>query len=282
MTLIWQRPAPSQDAEFELEVSTQRWTWAPSIYDIVALPTSIQPTTRILLTSKHPDDRLFTQRALADAVITRQSFRYESRIVRGDGYLRILETRADICLASDGSPSAVVGSCIVVSDWAIPVFEIPSKLGLGEGDLAVALLAHNQEAHEYAYRSYGGLVTTVGACILGNSTQADDVAQAVFEDLWLRPGRFDPSRGSLGVYLKMQARTRSLDLWRSEHARQHRELRGFQNGEGPRVDDYLNRLARMDIDTMLGLLPPTERAPIELAYFHDMTYRDDDCARYRQ
>src|SRR5580658_9984602 len=147
MTLTLERLGTSQDAEFELEVSMQRWTWSPSIYDIVGLPTSIQPTTRILLASKHPDDRLFTKRALADAVITRQSFCYESRIVRGDGHLRTLETKADISLASDGTPTAVVGSCIVVSDWAAPVFEIPSRIGVGEGDLAVALLAHIREAH---------------------------------------------------------------------------------------------------------------------------------------
>jgi hypothetical protein len=80
----------------------------------VALPSSIQPTTRILLTSEHPDDRLLTKRALADAVMSRQSFCYVSRVVRGDGHLRTLETRAEVSLASDAAPSAVVGSRTVV------------------------------------------------------------------------------------------------------------------------------------------------------------------------
>jgi RNA polymerase sigma-70 factor, ECF subfamily len=72
----------------------------------------------------------------------------------------------------------------------------------------------------------------------------------------------------------MQARTRTLDLLRSEYARSHRELRAFHYAEGPRSDDdYLKRLARMDIDRMLGLLPATHRAAIELAFFHDMPYR---------
>ena len=261
MTVTLEPHGTVQGAEFELEVATQRWTWAPSIYDIVALPTSIQPTTRILLMSKHPDDRQFTKRALADAVITRQSFCYESRIVRGDGHLRTLATRADISLASDGTPSAVLGSCTVVSDWAAPVFEIPSSIGVGEGDLAVALLAHIKEAHGYAYRSYGGRVTAAAARMLGDRTQADDVAQAVFEDLWRRPARFDPSRGSLAAYLHMQARGRSLDLLRSAYARSHRELRAYQGPEGPSVEDHsLKRLARMDVQAALRLLPATERA----------------------
>src|SRR3712207_3344201 len=54
--------------------------------------------------------------------------------------------------------------------------------------------------------------------ILGNAAQAQDVVQDVFLRLWRRPEAFDASRGELGSYLRLMARSRALDLWREGQA----------------------------------------------------------------
>src|SRR4051812_50178017 len=54
--------------------------------------------------------------------------------------------------------------------------------------------------------------------VLGNPAAAQDVAQDVFLRLWRRPGAFDPRRGDLGAYLRLMARSRALDLWRTAQA----------------------------------------------------------------
>src|SRR4051794_21602395 len=54
--------------------------------------------------------------------------------------------------------------------------------------------------------------------VLGNPAAAQDVAQDVFLRLWRRPSAFDPRRGDLGAYLRLMARSRALDLWRTAQA----------------------------------------------------------------
>src|SRR3954462_4210008 len=49
--------------------------------------------------------------------------------------------------------------------------------------------------------------------VLGDAALAQDAVQDVFLRLWRRPAAFDPSRGDLGAYLRLMARSRALDLW---------------------------------------------------------------------
>src|SRR4028118_191654 len=66
---------------------------------------------------------------------------------------------------------------------------------------------------EHARSVYGAALR-----ILGNPTQAQDVAQDVFLKLWREPQRFDATRGELGSYLRLMARSRALDLYREGQA----------------------------------------------------------------
>src|SRR3954468_23918455 len=52
----------------------------------------------------------------------------------------------------------------------------------------------------------------------GTPVRAQDAAEDVFRRLWRRPDAFDPRRGDLGAYLRLMARSRALDLWRTAHA----------------------------------------------------------------
>src|SRR4051812_42953701 len=54
--------------------------------------------------------------------------------------------------------------------------------------------------------------------VLGNGAQAQDVVQDVFLRVWRRPRTFDATRGELGSYLRLMARSRALDLWREGQA----------------------------------------------------------------
>ena len=60
--------------------------------------------------------------------------------------------------------------------------------------------------------------TPSALAVLRDPGRAEDVTQEVFLRLWRNPGRFDPARGALGPYLRLMARSRALDLWRSERS----------------------------------------------------------------
>jgi RNA polymerase sigma-70 factor (ECF subfamily) len=267
--------ARTHPADFELEISTQRWQWSPEFYDLLGAPPSRPPSTGLLLASKHPDDRALTASVLTEALVGGRSFCFQSRNVRGDGYQCRVEATGTVALTSDGAPGTLIGSAVVLADWAAPVFEEPLVGASSEGELAVALLARIEQAHAYVFRQYAAMVAQASRRVLRNGGQVDDVVQSVFEGLWCHPARFDPTRGSLAKYLQLMARARSIDIVRSESALAERSVRfsgGTGHVNGPE-DDVVGALSEAEMRKRLDLLPDTERTPIELAYFGDMTYR---------
>jgi RNA polymerase sigma-70 factor (ECF subfamily) len=212
---------------------------------------------------------------LSHAVKQRTSFCYQTRLARHDGYVRTVETSGSVPVSKDGAPQALVGHVVLVADWALPVLQMRDGM-FTEGDMAVGLLARTEEAYAYAFAQYVSLVRRVAGVLLQDRTQVDDVVQSVFESLWLHPERFDSTRGSLAAYLRVQARSRSLDLLRSEASRASRALRFSATAETIRNDQYddVFEPSGLDVRTALDLLPTTEREVIELAYFGGMSYRN--------
>src|SRR5437763_5970118 len=70
-----------------------------------------------------------------------------------------------------------------------------------------AYAAHHRSMYAAAFR------------VLGDAALAQDAVQDVFLRVWRRPEAFDPSRGDLGAYLRLMARSRALDLWREGQVR---------------------------------------------------------------
>jgi RNA polymerase sigma-70 factor, ECF subfamily len=66
---------------------------------------------------------------------------------------------------------------------------------------------------EHARSVYGAALR-----ILGDPARAQDVAHDVFLRVWRNPKRFDPSRGDVGSYLRLMARSRALDSYRESQA----------------------------------------------------------------
>src|SRR6185503_5927504 len=76
----------------------------------------------------------------------------------------------------------------------------------------------DQAAFARIYDEHASSVYGAALRVLGNPATAQDVAQDVFLRLWRSPGKFDARRGDLGAYLRLMARSRALDLWRSAQA----------------------------------------------------------------
>src|SRR3954449_7768462 len=86
--------------------------------------------------------------------------------------------------------------------------------------------------------------------ILGNPAQAQDVAQDVFLRLGRRPRRYDASRGELGAYLRLMARSRALDLYREGQAagRASDRMRLVVSRDEGRVDDRPAPAAEREVE----------------------------------
>ena len=126
------------------------------------------------------------------------------------------------------------------------------------------------------YQRHGSVVFDVATRVTGDRSAAEEVTQAVFLDVWGRPERFDPTRGSLRSWLAMLAHHRSVDWVREEAARRRRELREFETRVAhlPDLEDTVAAtLGAERVRRALYDLCEAERTAIGLAYFGGRTYR---------
>jgi RNA polymerase sigma-70 factor (ECF subfamily) len=122
-----------------------------------------------------------------------------------------------------------------------------------------AYAAHHRSMYAAAFR------------VLGDAALAQDAVQDVFLRIWRRPEAFDPSRGDLGAYLRLMARSRALDLWREGQVRGRasdrlKVLSGVEEAhEEVFADD------RDAVRAAVGRLPATQREAVVLAYWGGLT-----------
>jgi RNA polymerase sigma-70 factor (ECF subfamily) len=69
------------------------------------------------------------------------------------------------------------------------------------------------------YKDHKADVFRAAASVLRDAALAEDVAQEVFLALW-SGGGYDHTRGPVGPYLRLVARSRALDVWRSTRTRE--------------------------------------------------------------
>jgi RNA polymerase sigma-70 factor, ECF subfamily len=148
---------------------------------------------------------------------------------------------------------------------------------LGDAGLAVAIARWRKDALAEAYRRHAGAVFALARRVLVDASLAEEVVQEVFLDLWYRPERFDPDRGSLRSFLLAQTHGKAVDLVRSEQSRRNREEREarLRVESGQDIDQEVWQLTVAErVRKALEALRPEERRAIELAYFGGRTYRE--------
>jgi RNA polymerase sigma-70 factor (ECF subfamily) len=129
-----------------------------------------------------------------------------------------------------------------------------------------------------AYDEHAPGVYGTALRVLGNPAAAQDVAQDVFLRLWRRPAAFDPRRGDLGAYLRLMARSRALDLWRTAQAggRAADRLKIAAGRDEPRAEEQPAPVLERDenrraVRAALRTLPDPQREAVVLAYWGGLT-----------
>jgi RNA polymerase sigma-70 factor, ECF subfamily len=132
--------------------------------------------------------------------------------------------------------------------------------------LLLRLTAGDQHALGEVYDRYASLVNGLALRILRNRTEAEDVVQEVFVQIWRQAGRFDPARGSPEAWICTMARTRALDRLRRRASRREDPPDAAPGpSEAPRTEQAL--AVRKALDT----LSDDQRNALELAYYEGLT-----------
>ena len=140
-----------------------------------------------------------------------------------------------------------------------------------------ALLALIQRGDEHAMASlfdrYSKVVYSVALRVLRDPAAAEDVLQEVFMQLWRSPDGFVATRGSLGGWLAVVSRNRSIDALRRKRPTECVDdiaLASNYNLANEAERNMMVERARGVIQS----LPMEQRKTLEMAFFDGLTHSE--------
>jgi RNA polymerase sigma-70 factor, ECF subfamily len=136
----------------------------------------------------------------------------------------------------------------------------------------------NADAFAVIFKRYHRLVHTTALNIVRDASEAEDLTQTVFLEIYRHLRQFDPARGTLKVWLLQFAYSRSM------HRRNYLFVRQFHKqvelGEADTRTSHWSpsRLqpqeARRLTGEALAVLPEPQRRTIEMFFFDGLTLRE--------
>jgi RNA polymerase sigma-70 factor (ECF subfamily) len=151
-----------------------------------------------------------------------------------------------------------------------------SETAIGSVNDAVLLAQVGQDddsAMEGIFRRYSGTVYSVALRVLHDSGQAEDVLQEVFLQLWRNPAAFVQERGSLGAWLVVLARNRSIDLLRRRKPSDSIEDVVLASSVNVASDAERN-ITMEKVRRVIAAMPAEQRKSLELAYFEGLSHTE--------
>lgn len=102
---------------WEWNVTTNVVTWSAQLYSIYGLDEAkFGASFEAYLERVHVDDRQRVQTTIGEALQSKDEFRFEERIVRPNGEIRVLESTGMVVRDAQGAPQKMVGACMDVTD----------------------------------------------------------------------------------------------------------------------------------------------------------------------
>jgi RNA polymerase sigma-70 factor, ECF subfamily len=135
-----------------------------------------------------------------------------------------------------------------------------------------AIAGGDQESLRLLNQRYGHALAVVAERVLGDRSDAEEVAADVLWQAWRQAATFDRGRGSVGNWLMMLVRSRAIDRLRA------RTLRASVREEPPDIAPTLDAThginsaqRRSVVQAAIATLKDSERSVLELAYYSDLS-----------
>ena len=155
----------------------------------------------------------------------------------------------------------------VAADLSDPLGELLRRAGRGD-----------QSAFAELYDALSPLVYGVVLKVVRDPSQAEEVAQEVFVELWRLAARFDGTKGSAKTWAATLAHRRAIDRVRSEQAARVRQDRDanqtIRNERDVVASEVESSFDKVRVRRALLQLSELQREAVELAYFGGHTYRE--------
>ena len=120
---------------------------------------------------------------------------------------------------------------------------------------------------------YAPLVYSVAFRVLRDASEAEDVMQEIFIQLWRSPAAFVSARGSLGAWLVVVTRNRAIDVLRRRRYADPIEI--FDLPSATDLGSITERNILMDkVRIALQDLPSEQRTSLEMAFFDGLSHSE--------
>ena len=153
------------------------------------------------------------------------------------------------------------------------VVKMPQPSTGDDAALLALVLSGDAQAMTSLYDRYSRVVYSVALRVLGDPASAEDVLQEVFMQIWRNPDSFTAARGSLGGWLAIVSRNRSIDMLRRKRPTTNVDdvplASSFNLADEAERNSLMER-ARGVIQT----LPSEQRKTLEMAFFDGLTHSE--------
>jgi RNA polymerase sigma-70 factor (ECF subfamily) len=147
---------------------------------------------------------------------------------------------------------------------------------LDDKALVQEIVGRRPEAVAELYDRYSGMLKAMAQRILHDPSDAEEILQETFLQVWNQASRYDPRRSSVSTWLVLIARSRSIDRLRSQQVKQRTATAaGRENPDihtSPRgVGNVLGQERRKRLREEMAKLPSEQSRVLELAFYGGMT-----------
>ncbi len=148
--------------------------------------------------------------------------------------------------------------------------------GLDDKELVQALVEHRPEAVSELYDRFSSMLLALAQRVLGDISDAEEILQETFLQVWKQADRYDSKRSSVSTWLVLITRSRAIDRLRSRRVKQ-KTLTAAQRETpvthtSPKgIRHVFMREQRQRLQVELGRLPPEQRQVLEMAFYQGMT-----------
>jgi RNA polymerase sigma-70 factor (ECF subfamily) len=153
------------------------------------------------------------------------------------------------------------------------VLNMPEPSTEDDASLLALVRTGNEQAMASLFDRYSSVVYSVALRVLRDPASAEDVLQEIFMQVWRNPDSFSATRGSLGGWLAVVSRNRSIDALRRKRPTDSIEdviLASPYNLANEAERNSLIERAR----GVIVKLPAEQRKTLEMAFFDGLTHSE--------
>jgi RNA polymerase sigma-70 factor (ECF subfamily) len=142
-----------------------------------------------------------------------------------------------------------------------------------DAELLARVTRGDERAMAVLFDRYSKIVYSVSLRVLRDTAAAEDVMQEIFMQIWRNPNSFVAAKGSLGGWLSVVARNRSIDTLRRKRPSEQVEELNLASAFNL-ADDSERNLLMERARAAVVLLPAEQRKTLEMAFFDGLTHAE--------